>query len=467
MIGSMGGHSRRLAIPCLLAATVVASPAAAAVGWDIVDSMPSGRTYPGSAVLGDRWFVAGGTLSMPSRTAPVIVYDAAVPGWREVAPSGAGGDWIPAATDPTHGQVLFVGESFDGYETSDAFLGDGNGWTMSRLVTPRTGHALAFAAGKFVVSGGWGSIPRPGGGGADSSPFIEMAVADSESLDASGTTWTSAGAMPGGPRIWHRMTTLADGHRILVTGGCLPDGALKSADILDVATMSWSKAADMDGARCRHGAVLLRDGRVLVTGALLNQGLEIGASAELYDPVSDRWSPAAPMHDARFEHATLALPDGRVLVVGGTNDARDGEVGALASAELYDPSSDSWTILPSLHDARRSPAAAVLSDGVYVTGGSSAAAVPSIKDPNVPESGPVQLLASTERLAFAAIPSGGAATTAVPETASSGATSSGGGCTCGVAPRWQAGGARTATSGLSALVLLAFAILSRTRRRRL
>jgi MYXO-CTERM domain-containing protein len=206
-----------------------------------------------------------------------------------------------------------------------------------------------------------------------------------------------------GPAYLDRMTTLADGHRVLVTGGCLSDGPQRTADILDVATMSWSRAADMESTRCRHGAVLLRDGRVLVTGASSRQGLQIDASVEIYNPMTDNWSPAAPMHQARIEHAALLLPDGRVLVVGGTSDAINGEVGALASAEIYDPTIDSWTMLPVLHDARRSPAAAVLSDGVYVTGGSNATGVPSPKDPNVIETGTVQILATTERLTLSAL----------------------------------------------------------------
>jgi hypothetical protein len=196
------------------------------------------------------------------------------------------------------------------------------------------------------------------------------------------------------------MTALADGRRILVTGGCLPDGPLSTADILDVQTMTWSPAPPMASARCRHGAVLLQDGRVLVTGSTLNSGLQIGADTELYDPAMNAWRSAAPMHQARREHVTLLLPDGRVLVAGGTDNAVDGEVGALASAEVYDPSADTWTILASMHVARRSPTGAVLGDAVYVTGGTNADTVPSTKNPGTTMPGSVQVLADTERLTF-------------------------------------------------------------------
>jgi hypothetical protein len=90
----------------------------------------------------------------------------------------------------------------------------------------------------------------------------------------------------------------------------------------------------------------------------------------------------------RFDHAMALLPDGRVIAVGGSNDAERGENGALASVEIYDPATDAWTEGPALHDARRWPNLAVLSDAVYVTGGGNAAGQ----------------LASTERLAFVRSP---------------------------------------------------------------
>jgi hypothetical protein len=245
------------------------------------------------------------------------------------------GTFLQAAEDSTTGRALFISEHMSVDNVDDAFLSDGTSWVSSRMHTPREGHAVAFAGGKFVVTGGWGAYPNPTRGSPDSFPSFQMETASTEVLDPATGGWSDGGSMPGGARIWHRMTALADGRRILVTGGCLPNGPLNTADILDVQTMTWSPAPQMASARCRHGAVLLHDGRVLVTGSALNSGLLIGADSELYDPATNAWRSAAPMRQARTEHVTLLLSDGRVLVAGGTDNAVEGEVGALASAEVY------------------------------------------------------------------------------------------------------------------------------------
>jgi hypothetical protein len=86
----------------------------------------------------------------------------------------------------------------------------------------------------------------------------------------------------------------------------------------------------MATARHTHSAILLPDGKVLVAGGYGSSG--ILASAELYDPASGTWSSTGSMATARTDHSATLLPGGKVLVAGGGNDS-----GALASAELYDP----------------------------------------------------------------------------------------------------------------------------------
>jgi hypothetical protein len=103
----------------------------------------------------------------------------------------------------------------------------------------------------------------------------------------------------------------------------------------------------MNGARAENTATLLLDGTVLVAGG--NSGSSaIGflASAELFDPGSGSWTGTGSMIEARdFPMATL-LPDGRVLVAGGLHQTGctsgtpcSGSIDPLASAELYDPNS--------------------------------------------------------------------------------------------------------------------------------
>jgi hypothetical protein len=132
-------------------------------------------------------------------------------------------------------------------------------------------------------------------------------VAAVESGGANGATWTKLDDIPGGYRAWHSMTTLADGVHVLVAGGCIPSGPLSDAAVLDASAGHWRAAASMNHPRCGHGATLLSDGRVLVTGAQ-ESNFAITADAEIYDPQSDTWSEIAPMHVARNRHGAALKP---------------------------------------------------------------------------------------------------------------------------------------------------------------
>lgn len=121
----------------------------------------------------------------------------------------------------------------------------------------------------------------------------------------------------------------------------------------------------MTEVRYGHTATLLADGKVLVTGGS-GTGGSLMASAELYDRSSDTWIPTNAMAYPRSLHTATRLADGKVLVVGGA-----GNGGYLSSAELYDPATGTWSPAGSLATARYGHTAVMLANGkVLVTGGS-------------------------------------------------------------------------------------------------
>ena len=108
---------------------------------------------------------------------------------------------------------------------------------------------------------------------------------------------------------------------------------------------------------------MLPNGKVLVAGGLNVNG-NILASAELYDPASETWSTTGSLVTGRTFHTATLLPNGKVLVAGGLGST------GLASAELYDPASGTWTATGSLADAREGHTATLLPNGkVLVAGG--------------------------------------------------------------------------------------------------
>jgi hypothetical protein len=133
----------------------------------------------------------------------------------------------------------------------------------------------------------------------------------------------------------------------------------ESLRVLPIGAMSVERAA--------HQATLLTTGQVLVTGGCAGQGCDLyHASAELFDPASQSFQPAPPMSTPRAGHVATALADGRVLVSGGWTGQS-----ATASAEIYDPETGQWTVVGDMTDARESLMAVPLPDGrVLITGGS-------------------------------------------------------------------------------------------------
>jgi hypothetical protein len=127
--------------------------------------------------------------------------------------------------------------------------------------------------------------------------------------------------------------------------------------------------------RVGHTATRLRSGKVLVAGGRIdpitsrsaNPRNAVTASAELYDPTTGTWSVTGPMSSARTFHSAVLLPSGKVLVAGGRDFP---SFDSVTSAELYDPDSGNWTETGDMRDARDSFAAIVLRSGkVLVTPG--------------------------------------------------------------------------------------------------
>jgi hypothetical protein len=165
-------------------------------------------------------------------------------------------------------------------------------------------------------------------------------------------------------------TLLSDG-RVLMVGG----SGDTSAELYDPETGKFSPTGSTAEARLGQTATRLSDGRVLIAGGLKLVGhtLNALARAELYDPKTGTFSPTGSLATARWRHTASLLRDGRVLIMGGIT-VEDSAI-PLASAELYDPTTGTFSPTGSMTAARNSATATLLSDGrVLIAGGNDGSA---------------------------------------------------------------------------------------------
>lgn len=183
---------------------------------------------------------------------------------------------------------------------------------------------------------------------------------------------------------WSAQYTLLPDNRVLTTGGYsnyiglmqgLADTFEASAEIFDPATgTSRLLEATMSSPRINHTATLLDDGTVLIAGGATSRsraGGELLATAELFDPATETFTPAGSLQIARCRHTATLLDDGRVLIAGGSTSVSYAAARGRRTAELYDPATGTFTLAWPMTAPRQNHAAVPLDDGrVFLAGGS-------------------------------------------------------------------------------------------------
>jgi hypothetical protein len=284
--------------------------------------LQTGRSH-GVLLQDGRVLVAGG-LDSPRSERP---YSTALIGPPGVSlgpgPRMRSVNYINTLTLLDDGRVLVVGE---GTPSTEVYDPRNNQWALAgdMSVVRRVHTVTLLSDGRVLAVGGFD--------GASASGFLNSS---SELFDPALGLWSLTGSM-NEPRESHTATLLGDGKVLVVGGQAFSGKILATTEIYDPATGDWIPSASLNSAREDHTAILLLDGRVLVAGGrTAAEGWT--RRTEIYDPSTGAWSSAAQMEEARRDHTATRLLDGRVLVVGGTRGT-----GMYASAEIYDPVTDSW-----------------------------------------------------------------------------------------------------------------------------
>ena len=215
-------------------------------------------------------------------------------------------------------------------------------WSSSVLdvaTINRVGNTRALAVGRTTIEAALGAI--------NGSATLNVVLSG---------TFDLTGSMETG-RYVHTATLLNNG-MVLVAGGCCP--SLPTAELYNPATGSFTPTGSMTAPYAL--ATLLNNGMVLIEGGGAT-GLPGG---ELYNPLTGSFSYTnGKMSTPRDWHTATLLKNGLVLMAGGI----DSNYNALASAELYDPATGTFTPTGSLNNARAGHTATPLNNGMVLMAG--------------------------------------------------------------------------------------------------
>ena len=124
-----------------------------------------------------------------------------------------------------------------------------------------------------------------------------------------------------------------------------------------VVPLTFYPGPNLNVARSWHTATLLPDGRVLIAGGNTGWGGSPLASAEIYDPATKTFTLTGNMHVARDAHVAALLADGTVLVAGGYSS------GSFVGAEVFNPTNGTFTSVSNLNNWHVDGSATLMQDG--------------------------------------------------------------------------------------------------------
>jgi len=242
-----------------------------------------------------------------------------------------------AALNPRHshtitllpdGNLLIVGGVIDAANTTTNNVQMYNMGTNtydnwnSNLVTARSSHtATLMSDGRVLIAGGFNSAGTP--------------LASLEICDPALKTCVTAAAVMSPARGGHTATLLSKGPnsgRVLLCGGATTVETTNHGNITadcdifnpnDNTAAAIANATPMNSARIGHAAVLLRSGKVFVTGGRLwnTTAWYYIPMNEVYTPDTAMgfWTPKDALLQGRIDHTATVLNNGVIMIAGGYN----------------------------------------------------------------------------------------------------------------------------------------------------
>ena len=226
---------------------------------------------------------------------------------------------------------------------------------------------ISVALGIILVSGPCLAMARPSAEKRVYRPLKSVKNPGTKSPGTKTVRTPAARPQASALRPGQTITLLPDGRSLLI-GGEENGESLATASISDARTgAAVPVARNLNLARAWHSATVLPDGRVLIVGGIGDGGLVI-RSAEIFDPQTQSFRLLPESESAaRAYHTATLLTSGAVLITGGTQ----GRGSTSGKAMLWDFKTGAFSSLSNrLSNARQKHRAILLHDGnVLIEGG--------------------------------------------------------------------------------------------------
>ena len=340
-------------------ATVATSLSAQAnATWTATGNLVTARSGATATLLGTgKVLVAGGNGGGSTALSAAELYDPGTGSWSATA-AMATARTGHTATLLQNGMVLVAGPDTSA-EVYDPTAGT---WspTHPMVLAPGAGaSATLLQNGSVLVAGG--CCGNSGG--------LPSGLTQAQLYDPATGAWTATGSLATG-RAQHTASLLPDGTVLVVGGRTIVkynSGGITSTELYDPRTGTWHAGPASPTPHALGTATTLKDGRILLAGGAHDGCCSGLAGADLFDPATGTWAAAAPMGSPREDMAAGLLPDGSVLVAGGYQGITPTPV--LASAEVYNPSANTWTTVPAMSTPREALTLTTLPNGSVLAAG--------------------------------------------------------------------------------------------------
>jgi hypothetical protein len=275
----------------------------------------------GHTLLSDgKVLVNGGHISDDHGIPDANIFDPATMTWSS-RPAMAKGRWYPTTTLLANGEaVTIAGRDQSGLPVTVPEVWTGSSW---RKLTGAS-KSLPYYPRTFLAPNG--------------KVFYAGENRGSLYLSTAGTgSWTASASRLYGTRDYGAAVMYQPGKILYVGGG----RTTNTAEIIDLnqASPAWRWTGSMAYRRRHLNATILPTGQVLVTGGtsgtVFTDETQAVFATELWDPAKGSWRTLASNSVRRVYHSTaLLLPDGRVLLTGSGDAAGNAN---HFDAELFSP----------------------------------------------------------------------------------------------------------------------------------